>query len=71
MKPLKQHMRECGFSQNQLARQIALDKSMLSLMMRGKRKFRYEHKVNIARVLGIKMEFIEWPFSNKERVYYE
>jgi|TARA_R100000315_G_C5234904_1_gene146376 plasmid maintenance system antidote protein VapI len=62
MKPLKQHMRECGFSQNQLARQIALDKSMLSLMMRGKRKFRYEHKVNIARVLGIKMEFIEWPF---------
>ena len=62
MKPLKQHMRECGFSQNKLARQIALDKSMLSLMMRGKRKFRYEHKVNIARVLGIKMEFIEWPF---------
>ena len=62
MKPLKQHMRECGFSQNQLARQIALDKSMLSLMMRGKRKFRYEHKVNIARVFGIKMEFIEWPF---------
>tara|TARA_X000001388_G_scaffold74748_2_gene68257 strand:+ start:246 stop:434 length:189 start_codon:yes stop_codon:yes gene_type:complete len=62
MKPLTQHMRECGFSQNQLARHIALDKSMLSLMMRGKRKFRYEHKVNIARVLGIKMEFIEWPY---------
>jgi len=35
---------------------------MLSLMMRGKRKFRYEHKVNIARVLGIKMEFIKWPY---------
>ncbi len=62
MKPLHQHMRECGFSQNQLARHIALDKSMLSLMMRGKRKFRYEHKVNIARVLGIKMEFIKWPY---------
>ena len=62
MKPLQQHMRECGFSQNQLARHIALDKSMLSLMMRGKRKFRYEHKVNIARVLGIKMEFIQWPY---------
>ena len=55
-------MRECGFSQNQLAREIALDKSMLSLMMRGKRKFRYEHKVRIARVLGIKMEFIQWPY---------
>ena len=62
MKPLQQHMRECGFSQNQLARHIALDKSMLSLMMRGKRKFRYEHKVNTARVLGIKMEFIKWPY---------
>jgi len=62
MKPLQQHMRECGFSQNQLARHIALDKSMLSLMMRGKRKFRYEHKVNIARVLGIKMDYIEWPY---------
>ena len=62
MKPLQQHMRECGFSQNQLALHIALDKSMLSLMMRGKRKFRYEHKVNIARVLGIKMEFIKWPY---------
>jgi plasmid maintenance system antidote protein VapI len=62
MKPLQQHMRECGFSQNQLAREIALDKSMLSLMMRGKRKFRYEHKVRIARVLGIKMELIKWPY---------
>ena len=62
MKPLQQHMRECGFSQNQLARHIALDKSMLSLMMRGKRKFRYEHKVNIARVLGTKMDYIEWPY---------
>ena len=62
MKPLQQHMRECGFSQNQLARHIALDTSMLSLMMRGKRKFRYEHKVNIARVLGIKMDYIEWPY---------
>jgi plasmid maintenance system antidote protein VapI len=62
MKPLEQHMRECGFSQNQLAREIALDKSMLSLMMRGKRKFRHEHKVRIARVLGIKIEFIEFPW---------
>jgi plasmid maintenance system antidote protein VapI len=62
MKPLEQHMRECGFSQNQLAREIALDKSMLSLMMRGKRKFRHEHKVRIARVLGLKMDFITWPY---------
>jgi len=62
MKPLQQHMRECGFSQNQLAREIALDKSMLSLMMRGKRKFRHEHKVRIARVLGIKIDFIEFPW---------
>jgi plasmid maintenance system antidote protein VapI len=62
MKPLQQHMRECGFSQNQLARQIAVDKSMLSYMINGKRKFRYEHKVNIARVLGVKMEFIKWPY---------
>jgi len=62
MKPLLQHMRECGFSQNQLAREIALDKSMLSLMMRGKRKFRHEHKVRIARVLGLKMDFITWPY---------
>tara|TARA_R110000796_G_scaffold198394_2_gene314676 strand:- start:370 stop:558 length:189 start_codon:yes stop_codon:yes gene_type:complete len=62
MKSLQQHMRECGFSQNQLAREIALDKSMLSLMMRGKRKFRHEHKVRIARVLGLQMDFIEWPY---------
>jgi len=62
MKPLEQHMRECGFSQNQLAREIALDKSMLSLMMRGKRTFRHEHKVRIARVLGLKMDFITWPY---------
>lgn len=62
MKPLQEHMRECGFSQNQLAREIALDKSMLSLMMRGKRKFRHEHKVRIARVLGLKMDFITWPY---------
>ena len=62
MKPLLQHMRECRFSQNQLAREIALDKSMLSLMMRGKRKFRHEHKVRIARVLGLKMDFITWPY---------
>jgi len=62
MKPLQQHMRECVFSQNQLAREIALDKSMLSLMMRGKRKFRHEHKVRIARVLGLKMDFITWPY---------
>ena len=62
MKPLQQHMRDCGFSQNQLAREIALDKSMLSLMMRGKRKFRHEHKVRIARVLGLKMDFITWPY---------
>ena len=62
MKTLEQHMRECGFSQNQLAREIALDKSMLSLMMRGKRKFRHEHKVRIARVLGRKVDFITWPY---------
>lgn len=62
MKELKQHMRECGFSQNQLAKHIALDKSMLSLMMNGKRKFRHEHKVRIARVLGIKMDFIKFPY---------
>ena len=54
-------MKICGFSQNQLAKHIALDKSMLSLMMNGKRKFRHEHKVRIARVLGIKMDFIKFP----------
>lgn len=62
MKELKQCMRECGFSQNKLARHIGVDKSMLSLMMRGKRKFRHEHKVRIARVLGIKIEFISFPY---------
>ena len=61
MKTLQEHMKICGFSQNQLAKHIALDKSMLSLMMNGKRKFRHEHKVRIARVLGIKMDFIKFP----------
>ena len=55
-------MKICGFSQNQLAKHIALDKSMISLMMNGKRKFRHEHKVRIARVLGIKLDFIEFPY---------
>ncbi len=62
MKTLREHMKICGFSQNQLAKHIALDKSMLSLMMNGKRKFRHEHKVRIARVLGIKLDFIEFPY---------
>ena len=62
MKTLREHMKICGFSQNQLAKHIALDKSMLSLMMNGKRKFRHEHKVRIARVLGIKLDFIEVPY---------
>ena len=62
MKTLREHMKICGFSQNQLAKHIALDKSMLSLMMNGKRKFRHEHKVPIARVLGIKLDFIEFPY---------
>jgi len=62
MKTLLEHMQATGFSQNQLAREIALDKSMLSLMMRGKRKFRHEHKVRISRVLGLKIDFIKWPY---------
>ena len=60
-KTLHARMREHGYSQNALARHIALDKSMLSLMVNGKRKFRFEHKQRIATVLLCTTDDILWP----------
>jgi DNA-binding Xre family transcriptional regulator len=58
---LKERMLGLGYSQNALARHIALDKSMLSLMVNGKRKFRFEHKERIAQVLLCSTSDIIWP----------
>jgi transcriptional regulator with XRE-family HTH domain len=44
-----------------LARQIALSPSMLSRMINGKRKFRYEHKIKVALVLRKDIKEIIWP----------
>jgi len=58
---LLQKMQHNKLSQNALARHIALDKSMLSLMMNRKRKFRFEHKERIALVLHCTTDEIIWP----------
>ena len=58
---LKEKMTELGYSQNALARHIAIDKSMLSLMINGKRTFRFEHKSRIAQVLLCTTDDIAWP----------
>ena len=58
---LKEKMTELGYSQNALARHIAIDKSMLSLMINGKRTFRFEHKIRIAQVLLCATDDIVWP----------
>lgn len=58
---LAERMEELDMSQNMLARHIAVDKSMLSRMVNGKRKFRFEHKVNVALVLHCTTDDILWP----------
>tara|TARA_R110000824_G_scaffold108603_7_gene255795 strand:- start:1528 stop:1716 length:189 start_codon:yes stop_codon:yes gene_type:complete len=58
---LQDIMTKKKMSLRSLARQIALSPSMLSRMINGKRKFRYEHKIKVALVLQKDVKEIIWP----------
>lgn len=49
-----------GMSQRKLCRLISISPALLTMMIKGERTFQYRHKENIALVLGVNEESINW-----------
>lgn len=53
-------LRKTGLSQRKLCRLVGISPALLTMMMKGERTFQYRHKENIAMVLGVNEESINW-----------
>ena len=53
-------LRKTGLSQRKLCRLVGISPALLTMMMKGDRTFQYRHKENIAMVLGVNEESINW-----------
>ena len=53
-------LRKTGLSQRKLCRLVGISPALLTMMMKGERTFQYRHKENIALVLGVNEESINW-----------
>jgi len=49
-----------GMSQRKLCRLVGISPALLTMMLNGQRTFQYRHKDNIALVLGVEEESINW-----------
>jgi|TARA_R100000030_G_scaffold84377_1_gene67508 transcriptional regulator with XRE-family HTH domain len=53
-------LRKHGMSQRKLCRLVGISPALLTMMLNGERTFQYRHKENIALVLGVQEESINW-----------
>jgi transcriptional regulator with XRE-family HTH domain len=53
-------LRKHGMSQRKLCRLVGISPALLTMMLSGERTFQYRHKENIALVLGVQEESINW-----------
>ena len=49
-----------GMSQRKLCRLVGISPALLTMMLNGERTFQYRHKENIALILGVQEESINW-----------
>ena len=53
-------LRKHGVSQRKLCRLVGISPALLTMMLNGERTFQYRHKENIALILGVQEESINW-----------
>jgi len=53
-------LRKHGVSQRKLCRLVGISPALLTMMLNGQRTFQFRHKENIAMVLGVEEESINW-----------
>jgi len=53
-------LRKHGMSQRKLCRLVGISPALLTMMLNGERTFQYRHKENIALILGVQQESINW-----------
>lgn len=53
-------LRKHGMSQRKLCRLVGISPALLTMMLNGERTFQYRHKENIALILGVQEESINW-----------
>tara|TARA_Y100001973_G_C5191108_1_gene331062 strand:- start:1341 stop:1553 length:213 start_codon:yes stop_codon:yes gene_type:complete len=49
-----------GMSQRKVSRLAGISPALLTMMIKGQRTFQYRHKNNIALILGVAEESINW-----------
>ena len=49
-----------GISQRKISRLAGISPALLTMMIKGQRTFQYRHKNNIALILGVAEESINW-----------
>ncbi len=53
-------LRKHGISQRKLCRLVGISPALLTMMLNGQRTFQFRHRDNIAMVLGVEEESINW-----------
>ena len=49
-----------GMSQRKISRLAGISPALLTMMLNGQRTFQYRHKNNLALILGVEEESINW-----------